>query len=214
VDWRWEHSIYDVSLHHHWVGSLFHGIEQASIPVMVVITAVLWFLARPSLEAPSAEPASPGGNRTWKLACGSAYLSAAIAYVAAFVIHHLYDRPRPYEAHPSLPHPWSSATDASFPSDHTSLSFAIAFAVLMFDGVAGAIFLVVAAIIGVGRLFIGALYPGDVAGGFVLGLIVAFVVVRFLQPVVRPVVGLVERVSDPLVRPLWRRRAGDPPARP
>jgi undecaprenyl-diphosphatase len=202
MDWRWEHSIYDVSLHHHWVGSLFHGIEQASIPVMVVITAVLWFLAR------------PGGDRKWKLACGSAYLSAALAYVAAFVIHHLYDRPRPYEAHPSLPHPWSSATDASFPSDHTSLSFAIAFAVLMFDGVAGAIFLVVAAIIGIGRLFIGAHYPGDVAAGFVLGLVVAFVVVRFLQPVVRPVVGWVERVSDPLVRPLWRRRAGDAPARP
>ena len=201
MDWRWEHSIYDVSLHHHWVGSLFHGIEQASIPVMVLITAVLWFLSR------------PGGNRKWKLACGSAYLSAAIAYVAAFVIHHLYDRPRPYEAHPSLPHPWSSSTDASFPSDHTSLSFAIAFAVLMFDGVAGAIFLVVAAIIGVGRLFIGAHYPGDVAAGLVLGLIAAFVVVRFLRPVVAWVVAQVERVSDPLVRPLWRRRAGDAPAR-
>jgi len=202
MDWTWEHSIYNVSLHHHWVGSLFHGIEQASIPVMVVITAVLWFLAR------------PGGDRKWKVACGSAYLSAAIAYVAAFVVHHLYDRPRPYEAHPSLPHPWSSATDASFPSDHTSLSFAIAFTVLMFDGVAGAIFLVVAAIIGVGRLFIGAHYPGDVAGGFALGLIVAVVVVRLLQPFVRWVVGRVERVSDPLVRPLWRRRAGGEPARP
>jgi len=224
MDWTWERAIYRVSLHHHWVGSLFHGVEQASIPVMVVITAVLWFLARPALEAPSAEPTSPGeetgppaaaqgGNRKWKLACGSAYLSAAIAYVAAFVIHHLYDRPRPYEAHPSLPHPWSSSTDASFPSDHTSLSFAIAFAVVMFDGVAGAIFLVVAAIIGVGRLFIGAHYPGDVAAGAVLGLVVAVVVVRFLRPLVAWVVAQVERVSDPLVRPLWRRRAGGAPAR-
>ena len=202
MDWRWEHSIYNVSLHHHWVGSLFHGIEQASIPVMVVITAVLWFLAR------------PGADSKWKLACGSAYLSAAIAYVAAFVVHHLYDRPRPYEAHPSLPHPWSSSTDASFPSDHTSLSFAIAFAVLMFDGVAGAIFLVVAAIIGVGRLFIGAHYPGDVAAGVLVGLAAALVVVRLLRPLVARVVGLVERVSDPLVRPLWRRRAGEAPARP
>ncbi len=201
MDWRWEHSIYNVSLHHHWVGSLFHGIEQASIPVMVVITAVLWFLAR------------PGADSKWKLACGSAYLSAAIAYVAAFVVHHLYDRPRPYEAHPSLPHPWSSSTDASFPSDHTSLSFAIAFAVLMFDGVAGAIFLVVAVIIGVGRLFIGAHYPGDVAAGVLVGLAAALVVVRLLRPLVARVVGLVERVSDPLVRPLWRRRAGEAPAR-
>jgi len=192
VDWRWEHSIYNVSLHHHWVGSLFHGIEQASIPVMVVITAVLWFLAR------------PGADSKWKLACGSAYLSAAIAYVAAFVVHHLYDRPRPYEAHPSLPHPWSSSTDASFPSDHTSLSFAIAFAVLMFDGVAGAIFLVLAVLIGVGRLFIGAHYPGDVLAGVLVGLVAALVVVKLLRPFVLWVVRLVERVTDPLLSRIGR----------
>jgi membrane-associated phospholipid phosphatase len=201
VDWRLEHGIYEVSLHHHWVGSLFHGIEQASIPVMVLITAALWFLAR------------PGADRRWKLACASGYASAALAYVIAFVIHHLYDRPRPYEAHPSLPHPWSSSTDASFPSDHTTVSFAIAFAVLAFDTVAGAIFLVVAAIIGIGRLFIGAHYPGDVAAGVVVGLVAAVVVVKLLRPFVDAVARLVERVSDPLVRPLWRRRAGDAPAR-
>jgi undecaprenyl-diphosphatase len=186
VDWRLEHAIYDVSLHHHWVGSLFHGIEQASIPVMVVITGLLWFLAR------------PGRDRKWKLACACGYLSAAIAYVCAFVIHHLYDRPRPYMAH-HIAHPWSSATDASFPSDHTSLSFAIAFAVLAFDTVAGVIFLVVAAIIGVGRLFIGAHYPGDVAAGVVLGGIVAFVVVRRLRGFASWVARYVERVTDPLV---------------
>ena len=118
MDWRIEHAIYNVSLHHHWVGSLFHGIEQASIPLMVVITGILWFFSR------------PGRDRKWKLASGSGYLSAALAYVAAFVIHHIYDRPRPYEAH-AIKHPWSSATDASFPSDHTTLSFAIAFAVLV-----------------------------------------------------------------------------------
>lgn len=201
MDWRLEHAIYDVSLHHHWVGSLFHGIEQASIPVMVVITGILWFLSRPQ------------GGRKWKLAAACGYLSAAIAYVVAFVIHHIYDRPRPYEAH-AIAHPWSSSTDASFPSDHTSLSFAIAFAVLAFDLWTGILFLVVAAIIGIGRLFIGAHYPGDVAAGVVVGAVVAFLVVRWLRPFASWVAGYVERVTDPLVRPLWRRRAAAPPARP
>ena len=186
MDWRLEHAIYDVSLHHHWVGSLFHGIEQASIPVMVLITGLLWFLSR------------PGDDRKWKLACASGYLSAAVAYAVTFVIHHLYDRPRPYEAH-AIPHPWSSATDASFPSDHTSLSFAIAFAVLAFDTVAGVVFLVVTAIIGVGRLFIGAHYPGDVAAGVLVGAVVAFAVVRWLQRFVSWVAGWVERATDPVV---------------
>ena len=56
MDWRLYKAIYDVSLHHHWVGTLFSDIEKVSIPVMVVITAVLWFLS------------PPGGDRKWKLA--------------------------------------------------------------------------------------------------------------------------------------------------
>ena len=191
MDWRIERAIYDVSLHHHWVGSLFHGVEQASIPLMVVITGVLSFFAR------------PGGDRKWKLACASGYASAALGYVIAYVIHHVYDRARPYEAH-AIRHPWSSSTDASFPSDHTSLSFAIAFAVLAFDTVAGVVFIVVAAIIGVGRLFIGAHYPGDVLAGLAVGLVAALVVLRLLPRFVAWVVGYVERVTDPLVSRIVR----------
>jgi undecaprenyl-diphosphatase len=194
VDWRIFKAIYDVSLHHHWVGTLFSDIEKASIPVMVVITAALWFLSR------------PGGNRKWKLACGSGFAAAALSYVVAFVIHHAYDRPRPYESH-QISHPWSNTTDATFPSDHTTVSFGIAFAVLSFDVAAGAIFLVVAAIIGVGRLFIGAHYPSDVGAGIVIGLIAAGVVVRFLPRFVSWVVSYVERLTDPVLRSLRRRPA-------
>lgn len=192
MDWRLERAISNVALHHHWLGSLFHGIEQASIPVMVVITGILWFFAR------------PGGDRKWKLACASGYAAAALGYVIAFVIHHVYDRARPYEAHPTMRHPWSSSTDASFPSDHTSLSFAIAFAVLAFDTVAGVVFLVVAAVIGIGRLFIGAHYPGDVLAGVGVGLVAALVVVRLLPRFVAWVVGYVERLTDPLVSRIAR----------
>jgi undecaprenyl-diphosphatase len=197
VDWRLEHRLYDVSLHHHWVGSLFHGIEAASIPVMVILTGLLWFLAR------------PGGDRKWKLACASGYAAAALAFLVNLVVHHAHDRARPYEAH-AIRHPWSTSTDASFPSDHTSLSFAIAFAVLLFDNVAGVLFLAVAAIIGVGRLFIGAHYPGDVLAGMLVGLVSAFVVVRLLRPLVLPVVRVVERVTDPLVARVRRSPAARP----
>ena len=194
MDWRLYKAIYDVSLDHHWVGSLFHGVEQASIPVMVLITAALWFLSR------------PGGDRKWKLACGSGFAAAALSYAIAFAIHHAYDRPRPYVSH-HISHPWSSTTDASFPSDHTTVSFAIAFAVLSFDAAAGATFLVVAAAIGVGRLFIGAHYPGDVAAGVAVGLIAAGIVVRLLPGFVSRVVDQVERLTDPVLRSLGRRPA-------
>ena len=192
MDWRTYKAIYDLSLHHHWLGSLFHGIEAASIPFMVVATGALWFLSR------------PGGDRRWKLATANGFAAAAVAYVVNFVIHSAWDRPRPYETH-AIRHPWSSSTDASFPSDHASISLAIAFAVLAIDLTAGAVLLVAAILIAVGRVLIGAHYPGDVLASLGVALVAAFVVVRLARPVVDRVVRLVERISDPLVRPLWRR---------
>ncbi|MHB8470629.1 MAG: phosphatase PAP2 family protein [Gaiellaceae bacterium] len=192
MDWRLYHAIYSLSLHHHWLGSLFHGIEQASIPFMAVATAALWFLAR------------PGGDRKWKLATGSAFAAAAVAYAVNVVIHTIWARPRPYETH-AISHPWSTATDASFPSDHTSVSLAIAFVVLTFDTVAGALLLAAAIVIVAGRLLIGAHYPSDLLAGLVVAAAAAVGVVRYARPLVDRVVGAVERVSDPLLRPLWRR---------
>jgi undecaprenyl-diphosphatase len=192
MDWRIYKAIYDVSLHHHWLGSLFHGIEQASIPFMVVATGALWFLSR------------PGGDRRWKLATCHGFAAAAVAYVVNVVIHSAWDRPRPYESH-VIRHPWSVSTDASFPSDHASVALAIAFAVLAFDLTAGSVLLVAAVLIAVGRVLIGAHYPGDVLASLAVALVAAFVVVRLARPIVDRVVRWVERISDPLVRPLWRR---------
>jgi undecaprenyl-diphosphatase len=194
MDWRLYHAIYDVSLHHHWVGTLFNAIEKASIPFMVVATVALWFLAR------------PGGDRKWKLAAGSGLGAAAVAVVCNQVIHAIWDRPRPYETH-QISHPWSSATDASFPSDHASASLAIAFAVLAFDPVAGALFLVAAVLIAVGRVLIGAHYVSDIGASLLVAAVSAFVVVRFGRRVVAFLVRLVERATDPVLRPLWRRGA-------
>jgi undecaprenyl-diphosphatase len=192
MDRRLYHGIYSVSLHHHWLGTLFSDVEQASIPFMVVATAVLWLFAR------------PGGDRKWKLAAGSAYASAALALLINLVIHAVYDRPRPYEAH-HIAHPWSSSTDASFPSDHASASLAIAFTILAFDLPAGIVFLAAAVPIAVGRVLIGAHYPGDVGASLVVAAVSSFVVVRFGRPVVAHVVRIVERATDPVLRPLWRR---------
>jgi undecaprenyl-diphosphatase len=192
MDWRFYHAIYDVSLHHHWVGTLFSAIEKASIPFMVVATIALWFLAR------------PGGDRKWKLAAGSGLGAAAVALVSNQVIHAIWDRPRPYETH-QISHPWSSATDASFPSDHASASLAIAFAVVAFDPVVGVVFIVAAVLIAVGRVLIGAHYPGDIGASLLVAAASAFLVVRFGRSTIAVLVRLVERATDPVLRPLWRR---------
>jgi undecaprenyl-diphosphatase len=193
VDWRLFHGIYDVSLHHHWVGSLFNGVEKASIPVMVIATVALWLLAR------------PGGDPKWKLAAVTGLGAAALALVVNLAIHTLYDRPRPYESH-TFSNPWSSSTDASFPSDHASASLAIAFAVLAFDSAVGAVFLVAAVLIAVGRVLIGAHYPGDVLASLVVALVSAFVVVKLARPLVVWIVRLVERATDPVLGRVYPKR--------
>ncbi len=196
MDWRVYKAIYGVSLHHHWVGTLFSDIEQASIPFMVVVTVGLWLLAR------------PGGSQKWKLAAASALGSAAVALgINRLISSEIWYRTRPFLSH-HIAHPWINSHDASFPSDHASATFAIAFAVLLLDPLGGAVFLVFALVISIGRLFIGAHYPGDVGAGFLVGLASALVVSQLLRPVVRFLVTHVQRLTDPLLAPLWRSSRG------
>jgi undecaprenyl-diphosphatase len=119
------------------------------------------------------------------------------------IISLFWFRERPFLSH-RLAHPWINAHDASFPSDHASASFAIAFAVLLIDPLAGGLFLLCAAIISIGRLFIGAHYPSDVAAGFLVGLVSALIVSKCACRLLTKAVHLVERVTDPLMRPIWR----------
>jgi undecaprenyl-diphosphatase len=77
---------------------------------------------------------------------------------------------------------------------------------LLFDRVAGALFLAAAVVIGVGRVLIGAHYPADVLAGVLVGLACAVVVARLARPAIEFVVRIVERLTDPLLAPLWRLR--------
>jgi undecaprenyl-diphosphatase len=196
VDYRLYHAINHFVLRHEWLADGWATFENWSVPLLAVATLALWLLAR------------PGGERKWKLACTCALASAALALLVNQVIAKLvWDRKRPFAAHPSA-HVWGARKhDASFPSDHASASFAIGFAVIMFDRVAGGLFLAAAVAIGVGRVVIGEHYPLDVVAGCFVGLGAALLVVKLARPAIAWLVRLVERVTDPLLAPLWRLRA-------
>jgi undecaprenyl-diphosphatase len=179
--------------HHEWLADGFGGIESTAPLVVALATVALWLLAR------------PGADRKWKLASASALASAGLGLLVNQLIAHAWDRPRPYETHADV-HTWVARShDPSFPSDHASAAFGIAFAVLMFDRLAGSLFLAAAALIGLGRVLVGVHYPGDVLAGALVGLGCALVVCKLALPLLRSVVRLVERVTDPLVAPVWRR---------
>ncbi len=194
MDYRVYHSINLFVYQHAWLGRGLSLLETWAVPVIAIATFALWLLAR------------PGGSRRWKLASACALASAALALLINQLIGKLWHRERPFASHPSA-HVWGSRShDPSFPSDHASAAFGIAFAIFLFDRVAGGIFLAAAFVIGAGRVFIGAHYPADVLAGCLVGLGSALLVVRVARPVMDWLVGLVERATDPLLAPLWRLR--------
>lgn len=195
MDYRLYHSINRFVFEHDWLGRALGAVETWAVPVFALATFALWLLAR------------PGGPRRWKLASASALASAALALLIAQAIGKIWHRERPFAVHPDA-HVWGSRShDPSFPSDHASAAFGIAFAVLLFDRVVGSIFIAAAAVIAVGRVFVGAHYPADVLAGTLVGLGAALLVVRGGRPVIEWAVRLVERITDPLVSVYWRRRA-------
>jgi undecaprenyl-diphosphatase len=195
VDYRAYHSINVFVYQHAWLGRGLGVLETWAVPVIAIATFALWLLAR------------PGGSRRWKLASACALASAALALLINQLIGKVWHRQRPFAAHPSA-HVWGSRShDPSFPSDHASAAFGIAFAVFLFDRAVGSIFLAAAFVIGAGRVFIGAHYPADVLAGCLVGLGSALLVKRVARPLIAWLVRLVERATDPLLAPLWRLRA-------
>jgi undecaprenyl-diphosphatase len=193
MDYRVYHAVNVFFARHTWLAHVFARIETIAPVVLGIAAGALWLLARPG-----------GGNR-WKVASASAVASGALALLVNQLVANGWHRERPFAAHPSA-HVWGGRShDPSFPSDHASAAFGIAFAVLFFDRLVGALFLAAAVVIGVGRVFVGAHYPGDVLAGCLVGLASAVLVVRFARPLLAWSVKLVERVTDPIVAPAWRR---------
>jgi undecaprenyl-diphosphatase len=197
VDWRVYHAINTFVSHHTWLGSLFRVVETYGTYLIGIAAVCLWLLAR------------PGGDRKWKLAAGSALGAAALGLLVNRLISSTWHRDRPFEQH-HVAHIWGPRkTDASFPSDHASAAFGIAVAVALLDPLAGAIFLVLAVLIAIGRVVVGEHYPGDVIAGAGIGTVSALVVIRLARPAIALLVRVVERATDPLLAIVWRRRATD-----
>lgn len=103
-------------------------------------------------------------------------LAAALGLLCSLLftnlcLKHLFQRLRPWVDFPAILPLVSEGDPNSFPSGHTSAAFAFALAVFWADrrrwvrmGV-----LVLAALMGLSRLYVGVHYPSDVLAGFVVG---------------------------------------------
>jgi undecaprenyl-diphosphatase len=96
-----------------------------------------------------------------------------IAICLNFAVKLAVRRPRPELD--GLPQLGGAPSSLSFPSAHSTASFACATAMTRIDPAAGVLF-VLATLIAVGRPYLGMHYPSDVLGGAVLGTALGLVV--------------------------------------
>lgn len=112
------------------------------------------------------------------------YRKAGITMLAALILSVLFGniitknivaRPRPCWVDKSVSMLIAIPKDYSFPSGHTSASFASAAALFCYYKKPGIAALILASLIGFSRLYLFVHYPTDVMAGIVLGLICSFI---------------------------------------
>ena len=102
----------------------------------------------------------------------------------------LVDRPRPYDyfydkiarGEVVMNNIFSTVVSNSFPSSHTALAFAVATALVGVYGRRLWFVYLVAAVLGLTRVYVGAHFPSDVIAGALMGVAGSWVARRFLGP--------------------------------
>jgi len=159
LDWSIFHSMNGVLVHHEGGQDAAQAFNASAIFVLVAIAGLTWFFARPE-----------GATRS-KLSAVSAAAAGALALLINVLLGALWFHDRPFVDHPRqtllLVH---HAADNSFPSDHASLAFAIAFAVIAFHRRLGLLLFLGAACIGADRIFVGVHYPLEVLASLFVAL--------------------------------------------
>ncbi len=99
-----------------------------------------------------------------------ALFSLPILVIIIKVIHLFFYESRPFinlNISPLIPH----TDDASFPSRHTTIMSAIAFAYVYLKSKWSPLFLILLLWVGISRIYVGVHYPLDIIGGVLVGII-------------------------------------------
>jgi undecaprenyl-diphosphatase len=175
---------------HHTLAETFRFFAQEGQVIFLVLLGALFF-ARGKWR-----------SRNGRHGVAAAGFSALLALGVAQVIASVWDRPRPYEAHAGDAHLLlSPSPDSSFPSDHATGAYAIAFAILLRHRKGGVIALILATFVAVSRVALGTHYPTDVLGGAALGALAALLL--WAPPIRRPLHRLADWTGE-----LYERMTG------
>lgn len=115
-------------------------------------------------------------KKTRRIGIEAAVTLIFTALITNVIIKGLVHRVRPYEAYDFIEVLTRKPFDSSFPSGHTSNSFAVAVAVFIHNKKIGIPLIILSTGIAFSRLYNGVHYPTDVLAGIVIGVTVPIVV--------------------------------------
>lgn len=107
-----------------------------------------------------------------------ALFACFFAWVIAAIIKHFFPTTRPFLINGGDVDVLMRPSNGAFPSEHTTIAFALAVTVYMHDRKVGWFFLTCALIIGIARIVANVHYPVDILGGAFLGTLVAVIIER------------------------------------
>ncbi|MEA2424181.1 MAG: undecaprenyl-diphosphatase, partial [Thermoleophilaceae bacterium] len=196
VDYTIDHFINHGLRAHPLLDAVLSGFSSWGVTLFGVAAFALWLFDR------------PGRAGIYRRACAAGLSAAAVGLIVNQIISHIWHRARPYEAHPHGVIPLIAGShDASFPSDHATAAFAIAFGILFVAYRAGLVFLLWATLIALSRVLVGVHYPTDVLASLAVGVAAGFLSARVLMgPLLEPLIRLVGRVTDPVLEPIEHAR--------
>lgn len=105
-----------------------------------------------------------------------AIFACIMAWLIAFCFKEIFPTFRPYLVNSNNALTLTLPRDGSFPSEHTTIAFALAVTIFLHDRKIGWIFLFFAMVVGVARVMANVHYPIDIVGGALLGTLIAVMV--------------------------------------
>lgn len=173
-----------------------HGFFTANAKYGIFLFAVL--LVAAYVEGRQRGELRVVAGSVW--AAGAALVALGIGQFIGRAI----DRARPYETMTGVHLLVNRTTDFSFPSDHATAAGAVAVGLLLTNRRWGTVAAILAVVMALTRVYVGAHYPADVVAGLALGGAVAGAGHVVVVPALTRVA---ERLSRTPVRPLVMPRA-------
>ena len=109
-------------------------------------------------------------RRQGQSGAGFCAIATVCATAAAWAVKHVVGRDRPWMTLQDVAVTGPHEISGSFPSAHTTMSFALATAVALRFPKAGPLAFALAALVGISRVAVGMHWPSDVLAGAILGI--------------------------------------------